>query len=423
MLEEIISERLGERYYKYTHSSGVTVLLYPMKGYSTVTAQFSVKFGSVDNCASINGGAPWHIPDGTAHYLEHKLFESPEKEAFARFAETGASCNAGTSYDSTRYYFSCSANFEKNFEILLDFVQHPYFTPENVEKERGIITQEITMYLDSPAWRVCMELYRGMFANNPVRNDIAGSAESIALITDKLLYDVYDAFYEPSNMYLCIAGGFDMESAIEVCERCLLPGKTVNTAAILPEEPERVITPRVQMSMPLGKTNFALGFKSPAYSGRQMTEEYIYQTLMNDTTVGAATDFYRSMRDSGLINETFESSIMMGRGFFVPAIFGESDDPDRAAQMICEEYRRRKSDPPTKEAFLRAKKYLYGDNVRTFNNVESVAQNLSDAALTGTSAFDYAELAAAADYEGMLQRIENFDEGNCCLSVITPSED
>ena len=154
-----------------------------------------------------------------------------------------------------------------------------------------------------------------------------------------------------------------------------------------------------------------------------MTEEYIYQTLMNDATVGAATDFYRSMRDSGLINETFESSIMMGRGFFVPAIFGESDDPDRAAQMICEEYRRRKSDPPTKEAFLRAKKYLYGDNVRTFNNVESVAQNLSDAALTRTSAFDYAELAAAADYEGMLQRIENFDEGNCCLSVITPSED
>ena len=291
MLEEITSERLEERYYRYTHSSGVTVLLYPMKGYSTVTAQFSVKFGSVDNCAIVNGGKPWHIPDGTAHYLEHKLFESPEKEAFARFAETGASCNAGTSYDSTRYYFSCSANFEKNLEILLDFVQHPYFTPENVEKERGIITQEITMYLDSPAWRVCMELYRGMFADNPVRNDIAGSAESIALITDKLLYDVYDAFYEPSNMYLCIAGGFDMESAIEVCERCLLPGKSMNTVSILPEEPARVITPRVQMSMPLGKTNFALGFKSPAYSGRQMTEEYIYQTLMNDTTVGAATDF------------------------------------------------------------------------------------------------------------------------------------
>ena len=106
MLEEIISERLGERYYKYTHSSGVTVLLYPMKGYSTVTAQFSVKFVSVDNCCIIDGGSPMHIPDGTAHYLEHKLFESPEKEAFERFAETGASCNAGTSYDSTRYYFS-----------------------------------------------------------------------------------------------------------------------------------------------------------------------------------------------------------------------------------------------------------------------------------------------------------------------------
>lgn len=423
MLEEITSARLGERCYKYTHSSGVTVLLYPMKGYSTVTAQFSVRFGSVDNCYSVDGGAPVRIPDGTAHYLEHKLFESPEKEAFERFAETGASCNAGTSYDSTRYYFSCSTNFEKNLEILLDFVQHPYFTPENVEKERGIITQEITMYLDSPGWRVCMELYRSMFRNNPVRNDITGSAESIALITDKLLYDVYGAFYNPSNMFLCIAGGFDLESAVEVCERCLLPGAAVNVRSIMESEPPEVISRRTQMSMPLGKTTFALGFKTPAYSGKQLTEEYIYQTLMNDLTVGAATDFYRGMRDSGLINETFESSIMMGRGFFIPGIYGESDDPDRAAEAVRAEYRRRKTCPPSEEAFLRAKKYLYGDNVRMFNNVESVAQCLSDAAITGTSPFDQAELSAEACYEGMLRRLRNFDEDNCALSVITPVEE
>lgn len=423
MLEEIVSERLGERYYKYTHSSGVTVLLYPMAGYSTVTAQFSVKFGSVDNCYSVDGGSPIYIPDGTAHYLEHKLFESPEKEAFERFAETGASCNAGTSYDSTRYYFSCSSNFEKNLEILLDFVQHPYFTPENVEKERGIITQEITMYLDSPGWRVCMELYKGMFRSNPVRNDIAGSPESIALITDKLLYDVYEAFYNPGNMYLCIAGNFDLESAIEVCERCLKPGRAVNVQSIVENEPPRIITRRMEMSMPLGKTTFAMGFKMPCYSGRQMTEEYIYHTLMNDTSVGASTDFYRRMRDSGLINETFESSIMMGRGFFIPGIYGESDQPDRVAEEVCMEYRRLKSEPPSKEAFLRAKKYLYGDNVRMYNNVESVAQNLSDAALTGSSAFDYAELAANAAYEGMLERLERFDESNHCISIIYPTEE
>lgn len=423
MLEEITSERLGERCFKYTHSSGVTVLLYPMKGYSTVSAQFSVKFGSVDNRAVRPDGSVWNIPDGTAHYLEHKLFESPEKEAFARFAETGASCNAGTSYDSTRYYFTCSSNFEKNLEILLDFVQHPYFTPENVEKERGIITQEITMYLDSPPWRVCVELYKAMFQNNPVRIDIAGSEESIAQITDKLLYEVNDAFYKPSNMFLCIAGGFDADSAVEACEKLLLTRPSSDVVLSPLDEPERIITPRTEMSMPLGKTTFALGFKSPAYSGRRMAEEYIYGTLMHDTIVGPATDFYRKMRDKGIINETFENSIMMGRGFFVPVVFSESDDPDTAAELICEEYRRRKNDPPSKEAFLRAKKYLYGDNVRTFNNVESTAQNLGDAALSDTSVFDCAELTAAADYEGMLQRIENFDESNCSLSVITPSED
>lgn len=423
MLEEISSKRLCEKYYSYTHSSGVRVMLCPMQGYSTVTAQLSAKFGSVDNCYSIDGGVPVHIPDGTAHYLEHKLFEAPEKEAFARFAETGASCNAGTSYDSTRYYFSCSENFEKNLEILLDFVQHPYFTPENVEKERGIITQEITMYLDHPGWRVCMELYKGMFSSNPVRNDIAGTPESIAQITDTLLYDVYNAFYNPSNMYLCIAGGFDLENAVEIIERCLLPKKAQNVVSITEPEPPEVVSPYVKTAMPLGKTNFALGFKLPAYSGKRLTEEYIYYTLMNDTSIGASTEFYRNMRDSGIINETFESSIMMGRGFFIPGIYGEADEPERVAEAVRAEYRRLKSCPPSEEAFLRAKKYLYGDSVRSYNNVESVAQNLSDAALTGTSAFDYAELAAAADYEGMLARLDSFDENNCCLSVIVPTEE
>ena len=279
------------------------------------------------------------------------------------------------------------------------------------------------MYLDSPGWRVCMELYRDMFRNNPVRNDIAGSAESIALITDKLLYDVYDAYYDPSNMYLCIAGGFDLESAIEVCERCLLPRTGKNIASIFEPEPDRIVTPRSAMKMPLGKTNFAMGFKLPEFSGREMTEEYIYRTLLNDTSIGAATDFYRSMRDKGLINETFESSIMMGRGFFIPGIYGESDDPDKVAEEICREYERLKSAPPSEEAFLRAKKYLYGDNIRAFNNVESVAQNLSDAALTGTSAFDYTDIAACADYEGMLARLRDFDTDNFSLSVIYPTED
>ena len=151
--------------------------------------------------------------------------------------------------------------------------------------------------------------------------------------------------------------------------------------------------------------------------------EYIYHTLMNDTSVGASTEFYRTMRDKGLINETFESSIMMGRGFFIPGIYGESDKPDRVAEEVRAEYRRVKGCPPSEEAFMRAKKYLYGDSVRSYNNVESVAQNLSDAALTGTSAFDYAELAAAADYEGMLKRLSSFDENSCCLSVIVPTED
>lgn len=420
MIQEITSSRIGEKCYKYTHSSGITICLCPMKSYSTVNAQYAVRFGSEDCRYRVNGGEEISIPDGTAHYLEHKLFESPEKDAFALFAQTGASCNAVTSYDSTCYYFTCAEHFEKNLEILLDFVQSPHFTPENVEKERGIISQEITMYLDNPSWRVIMELFKGIYQKNPIKTDIAGSIESIAVITDRILYDVYDAFYSPSNMYISIAGNFDLDKAIEVCERCLKKREPSKVESIAPAEPYEVACRRSVIKMPVAKPQFAIGFKRPDADGKESLDEYIYLNMIMDIIFGDTSEFYKRMRDSGTLNDAFKVSAFSGRNYSLPFISGESDDPDAVFEAAKNEIRRFKKTPPDKELFERIKKMNYGYVVRAYNNTESVAQYMLDAVLLGLPPYAVVESVADASYEEMCRRLRSIDEENSCIAIINP---
>ena len=417
-MEKIYDNIIKETCLKYTTPSGVTVFMLPMEGYSSATAQFSVRFGSQDNSFSVNGGEFTKIPDGTAHYLEHKLFESEEKDAFSLFAETGASCNAGTSFDYTQYYFSCANSFTKNLEILLDFVQDPYFTPENVEKERGIIGQEITMYRDNPSWRVFTNLLEGLYSKNPVRNDIAGSVESIAKITEKTLYDCYNAYYNPSNMFLCVAGNFDPEEVIRVCEKRLLHRPAFDVKSEEFNEPEYVNTPRIENIMPVAKPLFEIGFKRPMVSGVCEIEEYIYYNILFDIIFGDVSGFFERMRGCGALNEEFSVGVFSGRGHLFPFARGESSDPDYVLSEMQRELRAFKVVPPSKEDFECIKRATYGALVRDFNNVDSVASTLSEAALSGVPPFSAIDAAAGASYEKMLERLFSLDEENACISII-----
>lgn len=421
MTEKIHSNIIDEDCIKYVHPCGVTVFMCPMEGFSTVTAQFSVRFGSEDNCY-VKDGVKITIPDGTAHYLEHKLFESEEKGAFELFAKTGASCNAGTSYDHTVYYFTCTDHFEENLEILLNFVQSPYFTPETVEKERGIIEQEITMYQDSPYWRTIMELLKGVYKENPIKTDIAGTAESIAEITDKILYDVYDTFYNPSNMFLCVAGNFNPDSVIEVCERCLKKRERVEFRTVCEPEPSNVVQSRTETRMPVSKPLFAIGFKRPDTDGQAALEEYQYYNALFEIMFESTSDFYNRMRSEGMINSEFSDSVFMGRGYMLPMIMGESDDPDYVLSEVTKEIRAFKADPPSKETFSRVKKAMYGNGIFGCNNVNGMVGTLTSSALAGLSPFSGYETLATMTYDGLLEKLFALDETNVCLSVIMPTE-
>lgn len=418
MTEKIYGRIIDETCLKYTHQSGVTVYMLPMKGYSSAVAQFSVRFGSQDNAFSVNGGELVRAPDGTAHYLEHKLFESEEKDAFSLFAQTGAMCNAGTSFDYTQYYFGCTNDFKKNLEILLGFVQEPYFTPENVEKERGIIGQEITMYRDNPNWRVFTGLLEGLYSVNPVRNDIAGTVESISRITDKTLYDCYNAYYNPANMYLCVAGNFDPEEVMAVCADKLKSRAPLDVRSAEIDEPYAVNKTLVELAMPVAKPIFEIGFKRPYLGGQHAVDEYILFNMLFDLMFGGTSKFFTQMREKGLINEEFSDSVFSGRGHLFPFVRGESPDPERVAEEVGKTIRAFKAAPPSRSDFDRIKRMTYGSLVREWGNVNSVADTLSDAALSGNDPFSVINTAAEADYEKTVEKLLDLDENNMCISIV-----
>ena len=234
------SARMGEEYLRLEHESGLVILFYPMKGFRTAYAIFGTKYGSVDSEFKTPEDEDFvKVPDGVAHYLEHKLFESEEGSVDRLFAGAGAEANAFTSFDKTCYLFSCTDRFEESFRYLLRFVQDPYFTSETVEKERGIIEQEIRMYEDNPDWRVMQNLLTALYAENPVRQDIAGTVESISKITPELLYRCYRTFYNLSNMVVAVAGSFDPAAAERVLAEELKPGKPMKILRRIPEEPRQ----------------------------------------------------------------------------------------------------------------------------------------------------------------------------------------
>ena len=280
-MEKITNARIKEEYLRIKHKSGATILLYPMKGYSTAYALFATKYGSVDTTFKTNEDPDFvTVPEGIAHYLEHKLFENDECDAFDLYAKTGANANAYTSFDKTAYLFSCSQKFEENLRILLGFVQEPYFTDATVAKEQGIIGQEIKMYDDDPQWRVMFNYLKAMYHSHPIQQDIAGTVESISHITPELLYRCYDTFYNLGNMVLALAGNLDIQKVLQVCGRLLKPSTPVTVRRVIPPEPDSVVRPQVEERLSVALPLFQFGFKEVLLEAMASESSPVYLSLL-----------------------------------------------------------------------------------------------------------------------------------------------
>lgn len=418
-IQTVESKLVKDRYYKVEHSSGLTIYVYPKEGYKSTYAIFGTKYGSVNTQFRIDDGKEITVPDGIAHYLEHKLFESEDGDAFARYAATGANANAYTSFDKTCYLFSCTEKFEESLEILLDFVQSPYFTAETVAKEQGIIGQEIKMYDDSPDWRVMFNTLVGMYHNHPVRIDIAGTVESIAEITAEKLYECYNSFYNLNNMVLCVAGNTTVEQVLSVADRMLKPCEKHKIENIFEPEPYEVAQKYVEQKFPVTIPLFNLGFKENVGSKPATTEQLAYTDILLFMMASSSSKLYNKLLDDGLINATFCYEHEEGPNYAAVIFSGESRNPKKTAEIIKEAIREFKSKGIDEQEFELAKRAVYGEAISGFNSTDGIANTLVDMHFYGRELFTYVDSIANATVEDIEKHLaEMLDPDNCTLSVV-----
>lgn len=421
-IKEVRNELLNEKYYDIDHPSGLKILVMPKENYSSTYAIFATKYGSIDTMIQMDDGTFKEIPEGTAHFLEHKLFESEDLDAFERFAKTGASANAYTSFDRTGYLFSCSANFKKNLEILLDFVQNPYFTQATVEKEQGIIGQEIDMYKDAPDWEVMFNCLRTMYHNLPVRIDIAGTQESIAQITAKTLYGCYDNFYNLHNMVLAVAGNVSVDEVIEVADKALKPveGKMAERKVI--DEPKEVLDSYVEEKLSVATPQFMFGFKESWDTPERTTKEEISMEILLDMISGQSSELYKRLFDGKLINSSFGFEYFTGFGYSCVLFAGESNDPKSVSEEIVKEIKKFRETGFDKTAFDRTKKKLYGRMIMGMNDVEGLANNMAVSFFAGENIFTDFEIFKTVTLDDINDIFKKtLDENYSVLSVIKPN--
>lgn len=420
MLKQVFESDFGESYIKCEHESGLKIYILEKPLYNSAYAIFGTKYGSIDNCFSVNGEKV-EVPEGIAHFLEHKLFESEDGDAFTRYAETGAYANAFTSFDKTCYLFSCSSRFYDNLEILLDFVQSPYFTAATVQKEQGIIGQEIRMYDDSPGWRVMFNMLLGMYKNHPVRIDIAGTTDSIAEITDELLYKCYNTFYNPQNMFLCIAGNVNTEKILKMVENGIKPKEKFDLCRIMPTEPDEVLQPEIVQALEVATPMFCFGYKENADS-MPTVKERICTAVLLEMIAGDASPLYKRLTEQGLINDEFSFEYFNGPGYSTVIFEGESSNPKRVADEIKAEINRLKEEGLNKKLFTAIRSGLYGNAIRGFNNIENIAMGLVDCAMNDTDLFDDVKYLKAITVDDVYKRLARLDDDKTVLSVIVPKE-
>ena len=376
--EKILCTVTGDICYKARLENGLTLYIAPNEK-TSAHAVFYTDFGSVNSTFEY-GGKTHILPDGMAHFLEHKLFETEDGgDAFSLFAETGADANAYTSFTKTAYVFTAAENFTESLKILLSFVTSPHFTAESVDKEKGIIIEEITMYDDSPDWQCMFGMMTAMYReDNPLSIDIAGDAESVSSATPELLYSIYEKFYSLSNMTLCIAGNVDPYQIAEMCQS--LRGKTSETPkTYFPEEEKAVRLPYVEKKMQVSRPYFSFGIKDlPCADTEEAHRRASAIAVFSSMLFGTSSEIYSRLYDEGIINKTFCAGYEYTDSYAFYAFSGETERVDEMYAALCGYIEDVKAAGFDEEEFETARRVVYASAVRVFENSVRVAEDMSD---------------------------------------------
>lgn len=423
-MEKLSYTALGQQVWHGVLPNGLNIYVDRRPEYAKQFAFFATRYGGMDVRFRGEDGEWLDTPAGVAHFLEHKTFDTEDGNALQIMSANGVDPNAFTHSFMTGYYFSGARGFEENLRTLLDFVSVPWFTPESVDKEQGIIAQEIRMYEDDPASEVFERLNEAVYVHHPARTRVAGTVESISRITADTLYQCHRAFYRPGNMVLCAAGDIDPERVADIAQTAL-PGEHT-TAAVTdfgPAEPEGVGERYVRKTMPVSIPLFALGFKGTAAERGQGLRRRLTAELTCDVLFSTSAPLYNRLYERGLINGSFGGSFVSRPGCAMIVAEGESRDPEQVRDEILAQAARLGREGIDPALWERLKKAAYGAMVRRLNSMEDTCIELAEAHFDGEDYLSFPQAFQSverADGEELLRSW--FTPERCALSVIAPEE-
>ncbi len=423
-------ENLQETLYNEKLANGLDVYILPKKGFSKTFVTFTTKYGSIDRTFIPRGKEEEvTVPDGIAHFLEHKLFEKEEGDVFQKFSINGASVNAFTSFTRTAYLFSATDKLYDNTELLLDFVQEPYFTEETVEKEKGIIAQEITMYDDLPDWRLYFGAIENLYHEHPVKIDIAGTVESIEDITAAHLYECYETFYHPSNMVLFVVGAVDPEEMMAFIKKnqdAKSFKEPVDIVRNFPTEPATAAVSERTLTMDVTKPKLSFGMKCSKtdISGQDMMVQELASELLLDILFGRSSAFYTAAYREGLIDESYSYSYSLEKGYGFVMIVSDTENPEALENAI----RKTIQDTTvnwtiTEEALDRLRKRKIGQFMRSLNSIEFIANQFTRFAFNDMNLFDVVPTLEKITLQNLQDAFETLsDERSQTVFTVVPQQ-
>ncbi|MGI0383045.1 EF-P 5-aminopentanol modification-associated protein YfmH [Enterococcus faecium] len=408
-------EQINETLYHEVLPNGLTMYLLPKNDYHKTYGLFSTNYGSIDNEFIPYGEKEKvKVPDGIAHFLEHKLFEKEDGDVFQLFGQQGASANAFTSFTKTSYLFSTTDQVEQNLTTLIDFVQAPYFTEETVNKEKGIIGQEIQMYEDDPNWRMFFGILNNLYPAHPLHIDIAGTVESIDKITAQDLYTCYRTFYQPSNMVLFVVGKMEPEKLMKLIrenqEAKNFPPKQ-EIVRYFPENTKEIIK-QSALEAAITRDKFVLGIKGLDTLPQEGTELLRYKTAINllfQMILGNTSRNYLAMYNQGIIDDSFGFEFSLDREFHFADFSGDTDEPEKAAEKVKEIILGFADDPEVSEMNLDLlKKKMLGQYFQSLNSIEYIANQFTQSLFGDRTLFDLPEIIDSIQMKDVLAAGEAF---------------
>lgn len=426
-MEKHYDPLLKDTLYTEKLENGLTVAVLHKPGYKTATGRAATHYGSIDaRFVDPKTGKTVHVPDGIAHFLEHKLFEKEWGSVSDRFSEYGAESNAYTTYTHTEYHFNTTENFYECFDLLLDFVQNPWFTDESVAKEQGIIEQEIRMYLDDPGWRSNANLLEALYVEHPVKIDIAGTVESIHQITKETLYLCHGTFYHPSNMVVFVAGDVDPDKVLGMvkasyAKKAYQPQGEIQR--ILPDEPARIMEKRRTQKLVVNQPLFRMGFKDDHKDlvGKELLKKDLLTAVVLDAIVGRSSDLYTQIYEAGLIDHRFGFEYNPERTYGFSQFAGPTRDPDALEARLLAGIEEARQKGLSEADFERAKKKTVGRMVSIMNDLDGAAYMYIDGFFKGVGLFDLIPGAQGLAFDEANERLRShFDPARAAVSVIYP---